>query len=289
MAVVFALPTPARAANPSEGSAPSETAKPPAPPAPPASGVAVLARAGAEGPGWVLAKETYARSSLRPMALDEVRARILVGEAPPSGAPAAARDLADERAGIRGDDGAARALLHTIAAQLGVRAIIVVEAAPSGAPSARIFLAESSTFDAARYEPDPSDAVPGATPPPAATSDGGVAAPSAEPSALSSPPPAAIHWSGAVASLDRVYGTVEEAKNATPAGRAGVGAEGRAKMLATSPLPPAIPLVNESHPFYVSPWFWGAVGAAVFGGVAVYFATRDNTASTIHLEMQVPK
>ena len=59
--------------------------------------------------------------------------------------------------------------------------------------------------------------------------------------------------------------------------------------LATSPLPPAIPKTTESRPFYVSPWFWGAVGAAVFGGVAVYFATRDNTTGAIHLEMQVPK
>jgi len=31
------------------------------------------------------------------------------------------------------------------------------------------------------------------------------------------------------------------------------------------------------------------VGAAVFGGAAVYFATRDNSNDTIHLELQVPK
>jgi hypothetical protein len=31
------------------------------------------------------------------------------------------------------------------------------------------------------------------------------------------------------------------------------------------------------------------VGAAAFGGVAVYFATRDTQTDTIHLELQVPK
>jgi hypothetical protein len=62
-----------------------------------------------------------------------------------------------------------------------------------------------------------------------------------------------------------------------------------APALAFSPLPPEAPKKEGSHPFYTSPWFWGAVGAAVFGGTAVYFATRDNSSSTIHLELQVPK
>ena len=44
-----------------------------------------------------------------------------------------------------------------------------------------------------------------------------------------------------------------------------------------------------SKPFYASPWFWGAIGAAALGGTAFYFATRDNTPSQIHLQLQVPK
>jgi hypothetical protein len=40
--------------------------------------------------------------------------------------------------------------------------------------------------------------------------------------------------------------------------------------------------------FWQSAWFWGAIGGAVFAGGAVYFATRDNTGSTIHLDVQVP-
>jgi hypothetical protein len=40
--------------------------------------------------------------------------------------------------------------------------------------------------------------------------------------------------------------------------------------------------------FYESGWFWGALGAAAFAGGAIFFATRDNGESTIHLQMQVP-
>jgi len=259
----------------------SATAPAPAPTAPvPATGVAVLARAGAEQAAWALAKELYARPSLRPPSLDEPRARVLVGDPAAPGAPPAVKDLADERAGIHGDDGGSRALLRAIAAQLNVRALVVVEVGASGAPSAGVFLAESAAFDAARYNADPSPPPP---PSPAAspgagdagapslaetTSDGGVGPPAPVP-----PPPP--RWSGTVASLERSFG--------------GGGPETHAPALATSPLPPQAPKQAESHPFYTSPWFWGALGAAAFGGAAVYFATRDNSTQTIHLELQVPK
>jgi hypothetical protein len=243
-----------------------------------AAGIAVLARAGAEAAGWALAKEVYARPFLRPPALDEARARVLVGDAPASDAPQAVRDLADERATIHGDDGASRALLRTIASQLGVRAIVVVEPG-ANEPSVRVFIAETGAFDAARYaaDPVPQGAVTLAAAPaaPAASSDGGMApvAPAIQPPA---PPPASppLHWSGTVASLDRTYGNG--------------GPETRAPALATSPLPPEAPKTTESRPFYASPWFWGAIGAAAFGGAAVYFATRDNTTGTIHLDLQNP-
>ena len=87
-------------------------------------------------------------------------------------------------------------------------------------------------------------------------------------------PPAPVHWSGAVTSIERTFTAPVVAS---------------APALATSPLPAEKSKPSESHPFYTSPWFWGAVGAAVFGGTAVYFATRDNSTSTIHLELQVPK
>lgn len=44
----------------------------------------------------------------------------------------------------------------------------------------------------------------------------------------------------------------------------------------------------RSKAFYESGWFWGAVGAAAFAAGAIFFATRDNGATTIHLQMQVP-
>jgi hypothetical protein len=236
----------------------------------------VIAGPGAEDAAWALAKEVYARASLRPAVLDETRARVLVGAAAPAGAAAPVKDLADERAGVRGDDGASRALLRTIATQLDVRALVVVEAGP-GAPWAHVFVVESGAFDAARYAPDavpmaaaslapsPADAADaGAPDAQAGASDGGMVA--AAPLA-----PRPVRWSGTAASLERAYG----AASAPP--------------LATSAVPPLPPAAQESHPFYTSPWFWGAVGAAAFGGLAVYFATRDTSADTIHLELQVPK
>jgi hypothetical protein len=245
-----------------------------------ASGVAVLARPGAEDAARALAKEVYARASLRPASLDEQRARVLVGGALPADASPAVKDLADERASVHGDDGASRALLRTIAAQLNVRLLVVVEAGRDvvSPPSARVFIAESGTFDAARYDADPAPAIgtigvadAGAPDAEAPTSDGGMA-PSAPVAAPPSPSP---RWTGMVASLDRTYGIG--------------GPETHAPALATSEVPPLRPAPPESHPFYTSPWFWGAVGAAAFGGVAVYFATRDNSTDTIHLELQVPK
>ena len=39
---------------------------------------------------------------------------------------------------------------------------------------------------------------------------------------------------------------------------------------------PTIPK-EESKTFLSSPWFWGALGAAVAGSLAVYAATRDSS------------
>jgi hypothetical protein len=264
------------------------TSNAPPPSAPPRTGVAVLARPGAEAAAWALAKDVYAHDALRPAGLDETRARVLVGDPAPPDAPRATRDLVDERAAIHGDDGASRALLATIASQLWVRALVVVEVSSAGEPSAHVFLVDSQTFDAARYAPDaaalpssaPGDA--GAPTIAARASDGGMNASSdAGAQALTPAPPAPppIHWSGMVASLARTFAAPDVSDVVV-----------RAPTLATSPLPPEMAKHSaESHPFYTSPWFWGAVGAAVFGGTALYFATRDNSTSTIHLELQVPK
>jgi hypothetical protein len=52
------------------------------------------------------------------------------------------------------------------------------------------------------------------------------------------------------------------------------------------------PVIQNSPPprrhFYESGWFWGAIASAVLGGGAIYLATRDNGAPTIHLQAEIP-
>jgi hypothetical protein len=212
-------------------------------------GVAVVAYPGATDAAWALARAVYARSSLLPEHLDEATARVLCGEAPP--APLA--DLAETVAGLRGEDAASRILLGNLAHRLALRAVVTVRV-EGGHPLARVYLPDSSTFDAATYAPD--DAPPSG-------------------------------WSGAVSSLERTYATAPEMH-----ARVG-GAEGPvvAPDLATHPVRPGAGAREQpgetAPPFYKSPWFWGAVGAAVLAGGGLYFATRDSGPSTIHLQLQV--
>jgi hypothetical protein len=80
-------------------------------------------------------------------------------------------------------------------------------------------------------------------------------------------PPGPPSWSAAAGSLSRAYGQVPAAP------------------LATHELPPADG--SSSRHFYESGWFWGALGLAALAGGAVFFATRDSSTPTIHLEAQV--
>jgi hypothetical protein len=207
--------------------------------------------AGATDAAWPLAQSVYATAALRPGSVDEAHARVLCGEPAPPSSPGDLRDLADTVAAVHGEDAASRAILADVARKLGVRALAVVHV-EAGKPVARVFVAETQAFDAASYAPDP---------PVGATST----------------------WSATTASLTRSFG-----------GAATVPAP-------VTPEPPmaAPPLATHEEPavtntppkpkaFYESGWFWGALGAAAFAGGAVYFATRDNGASTIHLDMQVP-
>ena len=199
-------------------------------------------------PVWKLARGVYADASLRP-AFDEAHARALAGEVPAAGAPADVRDLAETRAGIHGDDGASKRLLASLAAQLHVRGVIVV----SGAETTAAHAANAKVFLTGSGQFD----------------------------AATYAADASGDWSSTVSSLSRTYGasTVSTASGETVA----------APTLALTSIPP--PPDADSHksrPFYYSPWFWGAVGAAALGGVAVYFATRDSDPSTIHLQLTLP-
>ena len=62
----------------------------------------------------------------------------------------------------------------------------------------------------------------------------------------------------------------------------------QAPTLATHDAPTLDNPPPRHRPFYESGWFWGALGAAAFAGGAIYLATRDSSAPTIHLQVQVP-
>ncbi|HXX69602.1 MAG TPA: hypothetical protein VEK07_20625 [Polyangiaceae bacterium] len=80
-----------------------------------------------------------------------------------------------------------------------------------------------------------------------------------------------VAWTGAVRSLARTLG-------ASPA---------PAPALATHPVPRA-DTHTGARPFYLSPWFWGALGVAAAAGGAAYLVSRDGGSPTIHLEVEVP-
>jgi hypothetical protein len=94
-------------------------------------------------------------------------------------------------------------------------------------------------------------------------------------------PEAGSSWTSVAQSIARSYAPASEPPPA-PA-----PATTPAPALATHSAPPA-PAHPAPRAFWQNGWFWGALGAAAFAGGAAYFITRDNTASTIHLEMQVP-
>jgi hypothetical protein len=236
--------------------APAATAPavlPPLPPSSPpaaaaASGLAVVAVGGATDAAWPLARAVYANSSLRPAGLDEAAARVLCGEAPAQGASRDVRDVADSLAAVHGDDAPSRMLLVAIARRLNVRALVVVRV-EGGQPTARVFLPESGAFDAAAYAPD-----------------GGPA----------------IAWSATASSLARTFAGGAPAAPAAPPGPTS------APPLATHEEPVLAAPPPHRKAFYESGWFWGAVGAAAFASGAIFFATRDNGESTIHLQATVP-
>jgi hypothetical protein len=249
-------PLPASPAAPAASPPPVAIAT--AAPAPASSGLVVVALGGSMDVAWPLARAVYAQPSLRPSAVDEASARVLCGEAPAPDAPRAVRDLAETVAAIKGDDLPSRTLLAEIARRTGARAVVVVHP-EAGRAVARVLLPDAGVFDAATYAPD------AATP---------------------------LTWNAAAQSLARAYGG-----STTPAALAGAApAPGAAGSTATTSAPPlathAEPQLTTEPPrkraFYESGWFWGALGAAAFAGGAAYFATRDNGASTIHLQMQVP-
>ncbi len=215
--------------------------------------VAIVAVGGTRDDAFVLARALYT-TRLRPRRLDEVRARVLAGQPVPEDATPDVKELGELRAAVVGEDAASRAVLASLAKRLGATALLVVvrDGDPSSGPVvARLFLAETGELDAARYAP-----VPG---------DNGVPT-----------------WRPTIASLERRFPAPNVPSSA-----------------ATPPLPTGTaktqPFLGEprkaeaSKPFYTSPWLWGSIGAAALLGGIFYVASRDTSADTIHLQVQLPR
>ncbi len=247
-------------------------------------GIAVFAiGSNANEESFAAARALYG-SRLRPAGLDEVRARVLAGGAAPANASRELRELAEIRAGVNPDDAAGRRLLAGIGRQVGVEALLVVRiesaAAPASAPSTigAPSTTGSPTDDAADGGADAGENAAGnaaAVPTVMArlflvdTGDFDAARYSPDPG-----PRAPAAWKSTITSL--------EARFPGPRGTAGPAA-------ATRPAPQVKPEGQKSSPFYASGWFWGAVGGAALLATVFYFASRDTSSDTIHLQMTVPK
>lgn len=228
---------------------------------PPPQGLAVVALDGSSDVAWPLAEDIYGRAPLRPPSLDEARARVLAGEPLPLGASRTLTELAETRAAVHGDDAPSRQLLSSIARTLHARAIVVVDSEPVNGPLVTMGSADGGA-PAPRWRPYARVFV--------AELGAFDAARYFADSSVAEEDRAILTWNDAVQSLDRVYG-------APPT------------FLVPPPLKPEAPQESSSRPFYTSPWFWGALGAAAFGAGAIYFATRDTSNGMIHLQLQVPK
>jgi len=243
----------------------------------PEHGLAVMGLGSAVDAAWPLARAVYADAGLRPTTLDEAHARVLVGEPVAESSSTDLRDLAETRAAIHGDDAASRRLLASIASSLHVKGIVVVDAgsAVDPRPAARVYVTSAGAYDAVRYESD--------RPAPVTWGNG----------------TGAVRWSGAVLALKRGFA---EAPALAPAAVSpsvdaanGKPANGKPGVIAMSPTGAVPAAVNKdngkssSRPFYQSPWFWAAAGAALFAAGAVYFATRNDGSDNIQLQVQVPR
>ncbi|GEM_PF-815870 len=292
-------------------------AQPPAPPERPSSsapmradeqapqGVAVLASGGARAEAFALARAVY-RSSLRPRKLDELRARILAGDPPPATASKELRELAELRGSVRGEDVASRKLLSSIAEQLRVQALLVVSRAePSseearagadadaGAPTSNgaadggvatspgdVGAGEASVAEAAAGDAGAATAVgdAGAAGPPSSAAPAVVArlflADAGDFDAARYEPDPDGGWQRTVTSLARRFPPPPAPEVAQPR---------------RTPPPTLASEGKETKPFYASPWFWGAIGAAVLVGGFFFLASQDTSDDPIHLQMKVPR
>lgn len=224
--------------------------------------MAVLGSGASRDEAFALARAVYG-SSLLPRRLDELRARVLAGDPAPPSATKDIRELAELRAGVTGEDAVSRRLLAGIAQQLGVQALLVVHRAPA--------LVEQEAA-------------------PSVAADAGATAPVARSSAAHASARLFLADTGEfdAARYERDEsgwrGTVTSLTGRFPPPAAHVMAE-----LPGAPPKHSSEEKKESRPFYMSPWLWGAVGAAAVVGGFFFFATRDTSDDPIHLQMRLPR
>lgn len=107
-----------------------------------------------------LAHRVYSSKSLKPSAIDDQTARVLIGE--PIQSPSSQQvSFAEYRAALRADDAATRTLLSTICSELGASAALLVYSAGPQSPRAKLFIHSKHSYYPVDLWPQPSaDGVP---------------------------------------------------------------------------------------------------------------------------------
>lgn len=241
--VAFALISPSLAASAAEGaSAPAAT-----PGASPSLVEPAVARRGVA----VIAIGEGASDAAWPVALavygDEALrprlqdrdARVLAGAEPPKDAPKETKELAELRAQVRGDDAASRLLLKEIARRTSTVALVLVWPKSDTLPAPTP--AQARLYDAADDAVDPS-----------LHREGNAG------------------WSALVTTLRARYAKADAATPNAASGPNGSATKGE--------LPKGTPAKGGSA-ILSSPWFWGAIAAAVLGAVVYAASTKASDTS----------
>lgn len=198
-----------------------------------------------------LAREVYADPALRPT-IDEVTARALTGAPAAEGSARAAEIAEIRRAAARAEaDAAARRLLASLGADAGA-ALVVAVRLEGGRPVAKVLRVATATYAPVEL---------GAT---------------LHRDEREGPESVRYAWPGAAASLRAALASPSASR--PPPHRPAAGAA------PTSSQP-----ADRSPPFYRSPWFWGALGAAAAVGGAAFAISQasDDGGPTVLLRGRI--
>ena len=174
---------------------------------------------------------------------------MLAGEAVASDAPASVRELGELREKVVSpDDVASRALLAEIARRVGAVGLVLVAAPTVAVPAlqARLYDAADDRLEAAYF--------------PATGA-------------------ATERWAPLTAALRARYvGAATRPRASDPHGASTVAGEPRQPTATGALAPVGAPTADARSDFWSSPWFWGALGAAVAVGATAYILTHESAA-----------